>query len=168
MLEELGVEAIDADSVGHEVLEPGGPAFTEVVERWPEVVVEGRIDRAALGRAVFASPDALAELESYTHPYIFGRIRDRLQSLGGPVVIEIPLIDRPVFADFGQIVVDCADDIRLQRVVERGMSEDEARQRMASQPSRAQWLASADVVVPNHGGLEELWAVVKAVRPLLD
>ena len=64
MLEELGVEAIDADSIGHEVLETGGPAFTEVVERWPEVVVEGRIDRAALGRAVFASPDALAELEA--------------------------------------------------------------------------------------------------------
>lgn len=168
MLEELGVQAIDADSIGHEVLAPGAPAFEAVATRWPEVVVEHRIDRAALGRVVFASPEALAELESYTHPHIFGRIMDRLQSLEGPVVIEIPLLDSPAFSGLGRIVVDCEDEIRVRRVVERGMAETEARQRMATQPSRAQWLASADIVVPNHDGLEELWAAVRSVRPLLD
>lgn len=168
MLEELGVAAIDADSIGHEVLEPDGPAFAQVAERWPDVVVGGRIDRAALGRVVFGSPDALAELESYTHPHIFGRIAGRLQSLSGPVVVEVPLLDRPAFADFGRIVVDCSDDLKLERLIGRGMPEHEARQRMQSQPSRQQWLASADLVVPNHGDLGELWESVGQVRPALS
>lgn len=168
MLEELGVAAIDADSMGHEVLEPEGPAFAQVAERWPDVVVGGRIDRAALGRVVFGSPDALAELESYTHPHIFGRIAGRLQSLSGPVVVEVPLLDRPAFADFGRVVVDCADDIRMKRIVIRGMDADDARKRMALQPSRCQWLGAADLVIPNHGGLEELWATVQSARTLLD
>ena len=168
MLEEQGIGAIDADSIGHEVLEPGGPAFEPVATRWPEAVVGGRIDRALLGQIVFGQPDALAELESYTHPHIFGKIMNRLQSLSGPVVVEIPLLNRPAFSDWRRIVVDCADEIRLARVIERGMPEDDARRRMASQPSRAQWLASADVVVPNHYGLEELWESVRSIRPLLD
>ena len=54
------------------------------------------------------------------------------------------------------IVVDADDETRLRRAVERGMSEADVRRRMASQPSRAEWLAAADVVVPNHGEIQHL------------
>ena len=168
MLEELGVQAIDADSIGHDVIEPDGPAFPAVAERWPEVVSDGRIDRAALGRVVFGDADALAELEAMTHPHIFGRITSRLQELSGLVVVEIPLLDRPAFASMPRLVVDCADEIRLDRVIERGMDPTDARARMDRQPPRSAWLASADLVIPNHGDLETLRSTVQSLIPLLQ
>lgn len=167
MLEELGVKAIDADSIGHEVIAPDGPAFAAVAERWPDVVSGGRIDRSALAAEVFGDPEALAELEGMTHPHIFGKISSRLQELSGLVVVEIPLLGRPAFETMPRLVVDCADEIRLQRVIDRGMDPDDARARMERQPSRAVWLAAADLVVPNHGSLEDLWPTVRALLQLV-
>ncbi|HEX7097877.1 MAG TPA: dephospho-CoA kinase [Acidimicrobiia bacterium] len=168
MLEEQGVHAIDADSIGHDVIAPDGPAFAAVAERWPEVVVDGRVDRAALAATVFGDKAELEELEAITHPHIFGRIASRLQELSGVVIVEIPLLDRPAFEAMPRLVVDCADEVRLQRLIERGMTPDDARTRMSIQPSRAAWLAHADLVIPNHDDLESLWTVVQRTVPLLE
>lgn len=167
MLEELGVATVDADQIGHDVIAPDGSAFDDVASRWPQVVTDGQIDRKALAALVFNDAAALAELEAITHPHIFGRIGRRLQNISGVVVVEIPLLDRPALGDWRRLVVDCADDIRLERAVERGMDRADVEARMASQPSRARWLASADLVVPNHDDLEELWATVQEVVPNL-
>ena len=168
MLQELGVHAIDADSIGHDVIAPDGPAFGAVADRWPEVVTEGRIDRAALATVVFRDPAELRELEAMTHPHIFGRIATRLQDLSGVVVVEIPLLGRPAFESMPRLVVDCADDIRLARLIDRGMTPEDARARMATQPGRAAWLASADMVVPNHDDRETLWEAVQKTVSLLE
>ena len=154
---------IDADSVGHSVLENEG--FEAVSERWPQVVAGGDIDRKTLAAIVFADPQQLAELEAITHPLIFGRIQAELEGFDEIAVVEMPLID----TDLGwpSIVVDAADEVRVQRVVNRGMDESDAKRRMGSQPTRGEWLASADVVVPNHGSLEDLKQTVMKLASLL-
>ncbi|NNL69734.1 MAG: dephospho-CoA kinase, partial [Acidimicrobiia bacterium] len=69
-----GYPVIHADKIGHAVLEPEGEAFPAVAARWPEVVVDGMIDRPRLAEIVFDDPAALTELESLTHPAIAARI----------------------------------------------------------------------------------------------
>ena len=156
LLDEAGMLTIDADRVGHEVLEPDGPAFAAVAERWPQVVSEGRIDRAALAAIVFADRDELGELESITHPYIFDTIHARMEGYQGVAIVEMPLLGDGLGEGWSRIVVDSRDDVRLNRAIARGMSEEDVRARMAAQPSRGEWLAQADLVVPNHRSVEDL------------
>ena len=167
LLERSGFETIDTDSIGHEVLEPNGPAFDQVVDRWPTVVIDGRIDRKALGSIVFKDAGELKALEGITHPYIFGMIDRRVQLIDRAMIVEIPLLHTSLEAGWRRIVVDSDDKIRLDRLVGRGMVSDDAVNRMRSQPSRSEWLAKAHLVVPNHGSLEELAATVRQVFGLL-
>lgn len=150
MLAEAGVTTIDADQVGHSVLEPDGPAFADVAARWPQAVKLGRIDRAVLASAVFGDAGELAALESMTHPHIFDSIKAQADSVRGTVVVEIPVPDPGLTGEWQLIVVDSRDSVRLTRAVGRGMSERDARSRMKLQPSRAEWLGMADLVIPNH------------------
>jgi dephospho-CoA kinase len=164
LLSEAGMNTVDSDSIGHEVLEPGGEAFRQVAERWPDVVVDGRIDRPALGRIVFADPDALAELEGFTHPHIFGIIGHRVEGFGeGVVVVETPLIAEVLGSGWARMVVDSEDAARMERLQTRGFDQSDAQARMDAQPSRSEWLAVADLVIPNHGSLDDLRATVERV-----
>ena len=167
LLEETGVSAIDSDAVGHEVLARGGPAHGDVAAAWPEVVRDGEIDRAELGRIVFADLEQLRRLEALTHPHIFGIIGRRVEEIVGTIVVEIPLAEQPFDGVWRWIVVDADDEQRLKRAVERGMSEERARAVMGAQPSRAEWLAIADLVIPNHEDRESLRQAVSRVVPLL-
>jgi dephospho-CoA kinase len=159
LLEEHGIRTIDADSVGHVVLEH--EALLAVAERWPEVVVDGVVDRSRLAEIVFAQPAELAQLEAITHPLIFGRIEAELEGFEGIAVVEAPVID--FAANWPRIVVDSPDDIRLERVVARGMPKTDAERRISSQPTRSGWLASAEIVVPNHRSRSELRLTVAAL-----
>jgi len=147
--------------MGHRVLEPAGEAFGAVAERWPDVLRDGVIDRGRLAGIVFADPGQLRELESLTHPHIFGMIRDELEGFDGLAVVEVPIIETGLF--WPRMVVDAPDEIRFERALERGMDTEDLRARMASQPNRAQWLASADLVIPNDGTVEELTETVAGV-----
>lgn len=164
LLERSGVETIDADSIGHEVLEPDGAAFADVAKRWPAAVVEGRIDRTSLANMVFGDKVELAALEEITHPYIFGTIQRSVQRIDGVVVVEVPVLQTGIESGWRRIVVDCDDQSRLTRLIERGMTSADARSRMRTQPTRSEWLATADLVVPNHGYLDELTATVEKLR----
>lgn len=167
LLEASGVVTIDADSVGHLVLQSDGPAFADVAARWPHVVRDGVVDRPSLASVVFNDPGELAALEGITHPHVFRTIQDRVKEIEGVVVVEVPLLSHGLGDDWRRLVVDCRDDVRLRRAVERGMSEDDARARMKAQPSRAEWLAVADLVVPNHGSLAELENAVEGLPEAL-
>ena len=156
ILHDLGVYTIDADTVGHRVLE--GPALAPVAERWPEVIKDGTIDRAALARIVFSDLAELRELETITHPLIFGRIEAELEGFADAVVVEMPLITG--LEGWRRMVVDAWDEVRLERAVQREMSREDVVARMASQPSRSEWLALADLVIPNHGSLFDLVGTV--------
>ena len=152
LLEEHGIRTIDADSVGHEVLRE--EALQEVSKHWPDVVVDGVVDRSRLAEIVFSQPAELAELEAITHPLIFGRIEAELEGFEGIAVVEAPVID--FGANWARMVVDTPDETRVQRAVARGMRSEDVKRRMGSQPGRAQWLAAADLVVPNQGSLGKL------------
>jgi dephospho-CoA kinase len=156
LLAEHGIETIDADTVGHRVLDAEG--FAPVAARWPEVVLEGQISRQALARVVFDDPDELSALEAITHPLIFGRIRSDLEGFSSVAVVEVPIIETSL--GWPRIVVDSTDEDRMRRAVERGMALDDVKKRMAAQPDRAEWLAVADLVLPNHGDLSELRGTV--------
>jgi dephospho-CoA kinase len=165
--ERPGILAIDADQVGHEMMEPDGPAFSEVAAAWPQVVSEGRIQRASLAAIVFAREAELKRLESITHPHIFGTITRRVEDFDGVVMVEVPILHHRFGEGWGRIVVDAEDQARLDRVIARGLTREEAEARMAAQPTREEWLAVADVVVPNHDTIGELEATVERLVPLL-
>ena len=158
-----GVVVIDADAIGHALLEPGGAASGEVSLRWPAVVVDGKIDRRELGRVVFGDSGELVALEAITHPMIAAEIGRQVKAHGGvPVALEYPLLGDSFGPEWIRIVVDAPDDVRVARLLERGMTEDEISGRMAAQPSRGAWLAAADHVIDNSGDLEALDEEVRA------
>jgi dephospho-CoA kinase len=151
---QLGATVIDADRLGHAVLEPGGRAFETVSERWPSVVVADRIDRSALAEIVFTDLEQLTELEALTHPPIIHRMT-AIASSAGDLVIEIPLI-LDIAGEWTKVFVDADEDFRLFRAVERGNSETDVKKRMASQPSRDEWMTWSDVTIDNNGSIEDL------------
>ncbi len=160
LLAEAGITTIDADAIGHRVLAPDGPAFSQVARRWPDVVEEGAIDRSALASVVFNDVEELAMLESITHPHIFDTIRDQVEGIDVPVVVEVPLIAHGLGDSWRRIIVDARDSARLERAVARGTPREDAVARLSVQPTRPQWLASAHLVVPNHTTLEDLRSTV--------
>jgi len=168
ILSQLGIRTIDADSVGHSVLEPDGAAFESVTVRWPAAVTDGRIDRRALGGIVFGDQTALRELEDVTHPAIFGKIMTDVEGFQEAVVVEMPVLRHRLEGDWRRIVVDAPVEVRVSRAIGRGLSEEEASARMASQPSRSEWLAAADLVIPNQGSLEELEVAVMRARGVIS
>ena len=165
MFEGLGIWTLDADSVGSRDFW-AGPGLSEVAERWPEVVVNGEINRKALARIVFADLEALAELEAITHPLIFSRIESYVETVDGIAVVEAPLIGG--FGGWPRVVVDAfRRQSASKRAVGRGMDTGDVSRRMAAQPSRSRWLANADLVIPNHGSIDALKATVSKLVPLL-
>jgi len=161
-----GACVIDADRVGHKVLDVDGEAFPTVSEAFPEAVVDGVIDRALLAREVFADPVRLRLLESLTHPAIRRRIQRMVEQCDDAIVaVEVPLLTDFLGAGWRRIVVDVPDEIRLERLVERGMRPIDAKTRMAAQPSREEWLEAANYVIDNSGTRDDL---VDAVDALWD
>ncbi|MBN2114158.1 MAG: dephospho-CoA kinase [Acidimicrobiia bacterium] len=152
-----GAQVFSADAAAHAVLEPGGAAATAVAARWPGVVAAGRIDRRALAQVVFNDAEARAALEAMTHPAI-GRL---LAGWVAPVTEGVVLVEMPLPVDllgpgWRWVVVDAPDDVRLARLTARGLTEGDARRRMAAQPSRDEWQRRADLVVDNGSGLDHL------------
>jgi dephospho-CoA kinase len=168
LLEAHGVNTIDADTVGHEVLSESGAAFSEVAAEWPSVLVGGTIDRAALGRIAFSDPEELRRLEALTHPHIFSLVEGRVRSLESPVVVEVPLLAQPFESPWARMVVDAPEGLRVERAVGRGMDRQDVLRRIAQQPTRARWLAAADLVIPNHRDLTDLDDTVASLMPLFS
>jgi dephospho-CoA kinase len=164
MLEAQGVVVIESDRIGHAVLEPDGPAFAAVAAEWPEAVSAGRIDRAALAGIVFSDHEELERLEELTHPHIAAEIVRRVADAGDvPVAVELPVAADLVGDGWVEVLVDAPDDVRLSRALDRGIGEVDARHRMASQPTRAEWLGRAHRVISNDGSLDGLARQVEAL-----
>ncbi len=161
MLAAAGAFVIDADVVGHDVLKPDGEAYEAVAARWPEAVVDGRIDRGALARVVFAEADRLRELEAITHPAIRSRIQAAAEaSSASVIVVELPLATDLLGPGWPRAVVMAPAATRLARLQARGMDRADATRRMAAQPSDEAWRRDADFVVDNTGDLAQMGAEV--------
>jgi dephospho-CoA kinase len=164
LLEGHGAVVVEADRIGHEILEPDGAAHTVVARRWPSVVVEGRISRPLLAAIVFRDSEQLALLESMTHPAIRDEIAVRVAAAGDrDVVLELPLRSELAGPGWTSVVVDAPEELRTRRSVARGMTEDDVALRLRMQPDREQWAAGAEYVIDNSGSLADLEADVGRV-----
>lgn len=183
MLAARGALVVEADRIVHQLQEPGQAVFDEIVRRFGDGVlaVSGELDRDALGAIVFDDPAARNDLEAIVHPAVgaeMARLRAEGEDRGEIVVLDIPLLAEAGPDAKGRwgldsvVVVDCPVDLAVARLVEhRGMSEADARARMAAQVSRADRLAAADFVVDNSGDLAHLaaevdrcWAWIETLR----
>lgn len=142
MLRELGCAVIDADALAHEVIEPGQPAFDEIVRSFGAGVVggDGQIDREMLGAIVFADSAKRKRLNAIVHPRVIEETERRLVELvrpGGPaigVVEAALLIEAGNVKQFDRVVVAwCRVEQQRERLLYRGLSPKEAEQRIAAQ-----------------------------------
>jgi dephospho-CoA kinase len=168
LLAELGADVVDADAVAHEALGPGTEETALVAERFGSGVIgaDGAVDRPALGRVVFADPQALADLEAIVHPGVRRRVYDRLERSEADVAVleAIKLLEGPLVDHVDTVwVVAAPREVRIDRLVrERGMTPEDAAQRVDAQNPEEEKIRRADVVIHNGGSLDELQAQVLA------
>jgi dephospho-CoA kinase len=170
LLDAHGAMIIDADKIAREVVEPGTPGLAAVVAEFGEDVLlpSGALDREKVGRIVFADPDRLAALNAIVHPLVGERMQELMDAAPGDAVVvyDVPLLAEnglaPMYDEV--VVVDAPEETQLDRLTSRrGMTEEDARARMANQASRAERRAVATHVIDNSGTLDDLKAQVDAL-----
>lgn len=167
MLRELGAVIVSADEIAREVVEPDTPAYAEIVQAFGTEMLEpdGRINRARLAARIFTDPAARARLNEITHPRIRARMRETVARLqerlprDAVIVLDIPLLldtaPRDAFSLDGVIVVAVDEAAQIRRLREReGLTEEEARRRLAAQRPLREKVAEADWVIDNSGSEE--------------
>ena len=157
LLAARGALVIDVDRVSRELQEPGEPLHERIVERWGRGVLDGdgRLDRAALSRIVFADREQLTELTMMAAPFTEEAIIARAAACLGTdrvAVVETAMSLVPMYGMQGLCLVDVPPEVAVGRLVtHRGMTEKDARARLASQLPRETRLEHADFVIDNSG-----------------
>jgi dephospho-CoA kinase len=169
-LVECGAVLIDADRIAREVVAPGTPGLAAVVDAFGRDVLapDGSLDRSRLGSIVFRDVEKLAVLNSIVHPLIGARSRELEEAAPDDAVVihDVPLLAENGLAPLYDVVVvvDAAPETQLHRLVRlRGMTEEDARARMAAQATREKRREIADIVIDNDVPLEELERRVQGV-----
>jgi dephospho-CoA kinase len=170
ILAEVGAPAIDADQVGHEIYQPGAPAYRELINAFGEEILapDRTIDRRKLGPIVFADPAALKRLNAIVHPKMFARMGEMVAAMrrGGetrPIVIEAAILIeanwQPLFDEIW--LVTAARERVIERVErDRGLKPEQTEARIRAQLSDEERRKYATSVIRNDGTLEELRAAV--------
>lgn len=170
ILRKLGASVIDADEITHKVLERGKKIKSRLLQEFgPEIFQKGRIDRALLGRIVFANKEKRLLLERAIHPQvkrIISRKIKNLAKLGTKFVfLEIPLffeVNWPPF--FSEVwVVYSSPDLQRKRLRSMGFSEDEIEKRISAQLPWEVKLKNATYVINNDSSLKELEVKVQTL-----
>jgi dephospho-CoA kinase len=176
MLAERGAVVLDADAYARDAVAAGTPGYRAVVERFGGEVLDpaGELDRRALAAIVFADGEARRDLEAIVHPEVRRRLARAIEDHADD---DIVVIDSPLLVEGGHrgsvqllVVVTAPEEAQLARLAaDRGMSEDDARARMAAQLPVEEKAAIADVVLDNDGDLldlerqvERLWRDLEA------
>jgi dephospho-CoA kinase len=176
MLAARGAVVLDSDVLAREAVEPGTSGFDAVVARFGVGVLgsDGSLDREALASIVFADDVARADLEAIVHPEVRRAIAETVAAHAG--TDDVVVVDSPLLIETGAhegfpvvVVVTSSIDARVARLVERGMSEEDVRDRVAAQMPLEEKVALADVVLDNEdtvAGLEErverLWSDLRS------
>lgn len=163
LLVEHGAVLIDADRIAREAVAPGTPGLAAVVDAFGTDILapDGSLDRPRLGSIVFADPERLAVLNAIVHPLVGARSRELEAAAADDAVVvhDVPLLTENGLAPMYDlvIVVDAGPATQLDRLVRlRGMTEDDARARMAAQATREQRREIADIVIDNDVPLDAL------------
>lgn len=175
-----GATIVDADAVARWVVGPGQPALDALVERFGSgiLLVDGTLNRPALADLAFADDHSRRALEAITHPAIVAEMDRRIATAPADavVVVEIQLLvetwEQRVREYDAVVVVEAPPEVRLARLVERGMTRADAERRMATQASDEQRRTIATAVIENTGDTDALahqvdavWAELRRVRP---
>jgi dephospho-CoA kinase len=170
LLASRGAIVVDADVLAREAVRPGTEGLARVVAEFGEGVLaaDGTLDRPALGRVVFADPQRLAALTAIVHPYVARRRAELTAEAPDDAVVvdDVPLlVENHLESGYDLVVVvDAPAAVQLERLTGlRGMTEEDARSRMAAQASREERRAVADVVLDNDGDLAALETAVSAL-----
>ncbi|GAA3858253.1 dephospho-CoA kinase [Streptomyces sp. NPDC003631] len=170
LLVECGAVLIDADRIAREVVAPGTPGLAAVADAFGAGVLapDGSLDRPKLGSVVFADPEKLAVLNAIVHPLVGARSRELEAAAPEDAVVvhDVPLLAENALAPLYDVVVvvDASPATQLDRLVRlRGMTEEDARARMAAQATRDKRLEVADIVIDNDVDLPRLERSVRDV-----
>ena len=162
LLTERGAHLVDSDVLAREVVAPGTAGLASVVAAFGDGVLtaDGALDRPALAAVVFGDPGARARLDGIVHPLVRARAVELVSALPADAVV---VQDIPLLVETGQagafdlvLVVEADLEARVARLVARGLTEADARARIAAQATDQQRRAVADVVLDNSGTPDQL------------
>lgn len=168
MLEHLGAYGIDADVLAHRAILKGAPAYAKVVRAFGEFMLgpDGEIDRARLAQLVFSDAPAMARLEAVVHPLVRQAVDVLIGQSRRPVAVveAIKLIESSLAKECDAVwVVDAPEPARRERLIrKRGLTDTDARQRLAAQAPQEDKVRAADVVIHNAASFDQTWAEVLA------
>ena len=171
LLTERGVIIIDGDLIARQVVEPGQPALAAIVERFGRGMLapDGTLDRPALAAVAFADEESRKALEAITHPAIGAEFVRQMSEAppDGVVVNDVPLLVESKMAESRGyevvIVVEAPRELRLERLVGRGLERADAEARMAAQATDEERRAVATHLLDNGGDLAHLSAQVETL-----
>jgi dephospho-CoA kinase len=164
MLREIGFHVIDADALGHEVMEPGTRAFEEIKLEFGEGVIgaDGRIDRGKLGAVVFADRGKLERLNAIVHPRVEEEMGRKFSEWEKSGVKDAAFVEAALLVEAGYqknldglVVAWCRPEQQIERLLARGLSEVEARRRIAAQMPAEEKLKYATKKIDCSESLEE-------------
>ncbi|HEY2645553.1 MAG TPA: dephospho-CoA kinase [Candidatus Acidoferrales bacterium] len=176
MLRELGCRVLEADKIGHQMIQPDGAAYEEVVREFGPGILnsEGLVDRQKLGLLVFADPKRLARLNAIVHPPILEEQSRQLAAIEQADPHAIAVVEAALLIEAGfdkklefVVVTWCTPDQQLARLTQagtgRGLTTEQARQRIAAQMPVDEKRQRADAVIDCSGTLEHTRAQVIAL-----
>jgi dephospho-CoA kinase len=175
MLKEMGARVIDLDALAREVVEPGRPAWEDIVRHFGKGVVraDGTLDRAALGRIVFNDAKERRILEGFVHPRVWEENERLMKEIRGEDPHAIVVVDVPLLMELGLqerweavIVVYIPREMQLERLMRRdGCSREEAEARLGAQMPIEEKVPLAHFVIDNSGDPER---TEEQVRGLME
>ncbi len=164
-LRKRGAVVIDADQLARQVVEPGSPTLARIAEVFgcQVLTADGILDREMLGRLVFADEGKRNQLNAIVHPAIAELADARMAELAGCQDLPLVIYEAPLLYEVGAqsrvdkvLLIRVDPQVQLQRLMSRnGYSEQEARQRIASQMDQAEKERRADFVIDNSGSIEQ-------------
>ena len=160
VLKEAGIPVFDCDEINAQLLACGA-GHAALLERYGSRFIDakGEIDRQALSDHMFETAEGRREVEAILHPLIKQRLQEEMAHCGSEIAVaEVPLLFECGWQDaFDETWVVAADeDILIARLKGRGVSEQEARRRLAAQMSQEEKIALCDVVLYNNADRESL------------
>ena len=163
-LRELGLTVLNADLLAHELMAPGQPAYEDVVREFGRGVLaaDGTVDRKKLGEIVFRDAERRERLNAIVHPRVIAAREEELKRMEEEEPDGIAIIEAALLIEAGYykkldrlIVCSCRPEQQVERLRARGLSEEEARQRIAAQLPLEEKLRLANEVVDCSGTVEE-------------
>jgi len=157
---QLGATEIDADLLAREVVEPGTVGLNLVLEAFGKdlLLPDGSLNRGELAKRAFSSENERKRLEAILHPLIQQLALQRVSQSQGVTVYTIPLlVETKSPLSFDKVVtISCPEDVRIERLIRKGFSRDEALRRIAAQANDEQRKARADLVIDSDCTIDEL------------